>query len=324
MNSFGRKFRVTIFGESHGVALGVVMDGVPAGIPLDESDFTEDLMRRKSGARGTTSRKEDDLPRIVSGVFNGRTTAAPLTVMFTNNNTLSGDYANLREHPRPSHSDFVAGVKYHGQNDYRGGGHFSGRITLGLVAAGVVAKKMMPDVRIAAAIKEIGGRTSQIDQLIEQVLQRKDSVGGVIECRARGLPVGWGEPFFDSVESVVSHLVFSIPAVRGIEFGSGFAAARMFGSEHNDTITDSEGTTATNHAGGVVGGISNGNELIFRVAIKPTASISAPQKSYSFAEKEIQELVIKGRHDACIALRVPVILEAVTAIALADFMLLES
>lgn len=322
MNSFGRKLRVSIFGESHGEAVGCIIDGVPAGVELAVEDLERDLARRKAGARGTTPRKESDEPRIVSGVYNARTTAAPLTVLFRNENTLSGDYRNLTDHPRPSHADFVASVKYDGQNDPRGGGHFSGRITLGLVAAGAIAKKIIPNINISARVVEIGGQTSGFEQLIEDVLATQDSVGGVIECRATGIEAGLGEPFFDSVESVLSHLLFSIPAVKGVEFGNGFAAARLRGSQNNDCIIDSQGTTATNNAGGIVGGITNGNELIVRVAVKPTASISQTQMTYNFATSAVEPLVIKGRHDACIALRIPVIVEAAVALVLADFFLL--
>lgn len=317
MNSFGRKFRVSIFGESHGILIGVVLDGVRAGIPLSEDDLKADLDRRRSGAYGTTPRKEQDQPRIVSGVFNGHTTGAPLTIVFENGDTRSHDYSNLVTQPRPGHADFVAREKWHGMSDYRGGGHFSGRITLGLVAAGVVAKKMIPQVKITSEILEIGGQ-KDYQAILNDAIERGDSLGGIIECRAEGLPVGWGEPFFDSVEARLSHAIFSVPATRGIEFGTGFAAARLFGSQHNDLIVDADGRTATNHAGGVNGGISNGNPLVFRVAVKPTSSISLPQPSYNFARSAVEELVVHGRHDACIALRIPIVIEAVTAITLAD------
>lgn len=317
MNSFGRKFRVSIFGESHGIQVGVVIDGVRAGIALTEADLNADLDRRRSGARGTTPRKEQDAPRIVSGVFNGHTTGAPLTIVFENSNTQSHDYSNLVAQPRPGHADYVAREKWHGMSDYRGGGHFSGRITLGLVAAAVVAKKMIPQVEIKSRIVEIGGEADYAAKL-EQAIERGDSLGGIIECTATGLPVGWGNPFFDSVEACLSHAVFSVPATRGIEFGTGFAAARMMGSEHNDNIINAQGQTRTNHAGGVNGGISNGNPLVFRVAIKPTSSISRPQATYNFESGKVEELVVHGRHDACIALRAGVVLEAVTAITLCD------
>ncbi len=322
MNSFGNNFRVTIFGESHGIEIGVVVDGVPPGMSLDEKDLMEDIDRRRSGARGTTPRKEGDIPVIVSGVFNGFTTGAPVTILFRNENTRSSDYSQFSRHPRPGHADLVALCKFDGYSDYRGGGHFSGRITLPLVAAGVIAKKILKDVDIdiKAEIREIGGETDPdaINEVIDRVVKEGDSCGGIIECRAVGMPIGLGEPFFNSVESVISHMVFSIPAVRGIEFGQGFGSSRVRGSEHNDLIVDSDGGTATNNSGGVNGGISNGNDLVFRIAVKPTSSISKPQATYNFHTKKVEELVVEGRHDACIALRVPVVLEAATAIALAD------
>ena len=323
MDSFGRIFRVSIFGESHGINVGVVIDGCPSGIPLTENDLAADLARRKSGAKGTTPRKESDTPRIVSGTFDGHTTGAPLTILFDNENTRSGDYRNLAAHPRPGHADWTAARKFNGFQDYRGGGHFSGRITLGLVAAGAVAKKILKEVEIKAGIKEIGGCTdpAQFDAVIEQALAAHDSVGGIVECSVKNIPAGWGEPFFDSAESVISHAIFSIPAVKAIEFGAGFEAARMRGSENNDPITDPAGQTATNRAGGINGGITNGNPLVFRVAVKPTPSIAAPQHTLNLETGRVEELVVKGRHDACIALRVPVVVEAVTAIALADLAL---
>jgi len=320
MNSFGRLFKVNIFGESHGASVGINIDGCPAGIALSENDLMADLARRKSGAKGTTPRSEEDLPEIISGVFNGHTTGAPITIIFRNTNTISKDYSNLVTSPRPGHADFVAQEKYKGFQDYRGGGHFSGRLTLGIVAAGTIAKKVVADVTISAKLVAVGGRTD-IEAAIDEVVEAHDSLGGLVECRATGLPVGWGEPFFDSVESAISHIVFAIPATKGIEFGSGFAAAAMRGSEHNDAIVTPEGKTLSNHAGGVNGGISNGNELVFRVAIKPTSSIGIAQQTLNRKKGEVEELVIKGRHDACIALRVPVVLEAATAIALADLAL---
>lgn len=322
MNSFGTIFRVSVFGESHGIEVGCVVDGVPPGIPLTEEDMMPDLNRRRSGAKGTTPRKESDLPRIVSGVFNGFTTGAPLAVLFVNENTRSGDYRNLITHPRPGHSDFVAQHKFLGFADYRGGGHFSGRITLGLVAAGVIAKKILArqGVSVEAKLLAIGGDsdTSHFEEMILSSIKNQDSLGGLVECRVKGVPVGWGEPFFDSVESEISHLVFSIPATRGIEFGEGFAAATRKGSQHNDPIIDASGKTLTNNAGGINGGITNGNDIVFRVAVKPTSSISSKQQTFNTETGKVEELVVRGRHDACIALRVPVIVEAAAAIALAD------
>lgn len=322
MNSFGRLFRVNVFGESHGESVGVNIDGVPYGIPLKREDFLPDLERRKAGAKGTTPRKEDDLPFLKSGVFNDHTTGAPITILFENNNTRSADYAKLREFPRPGHADFVASKKYGGFEDYRGGGHFSGRLTLNLVAAGVIAKKILGDgIQVKAVLKEVGG-LPDAEKGLEAAIAAKDSVGGIVECTVDGLPIGWGEPFFDSVESNIAHAVFAIPAIKGVEFGAGFAAAKMKGLEHNDAIIDPNGKTATNNAGGVVGGITNGNQLVFRVAVKPTSSTPKEQQTLNIATGEVESFSVKGRHDLCIALRVPVVLEAVTAMVLADFKLI--
>lgn len=323
MNAFGRLFRVNVFGESHGASVGVNIDGVPAGLPLTVEDFLPDLERRKGGSRGTTPRKEDDLPHLKSGVFNDRTTGAPITILFENNNTRSADYEKLREFPRPGHADFVATEKYGGYEDYRGGGHFSGRLTLNLVAAGVIAKKLLGDqINVMARITEVGG-IADAEAGLEAAIAAKDSVGGIVECTVDGLPIGLGEPFFDSVESLIAHAVFAIPAVKGIEFGAGFAAAKMKGLEHNDPILDKTGKTATNHAGGIVGGITNGNQLVFRIAVKPTSSTPKEQHTLNIKSGEVETFSVKGRHDLCIALRVPVVLEAVTAMVLADLMLQE-
>ena len=324
MNSWGQIFRVSIWGESHGQQVGVSIDGVPAGIALCEEDFSKDLDRRRAGAAGTTPRKESDIPHIVSGVYNGFTTGSPLTIEFVNENTQSGDYRNLVKHPRPSHAALVAQQKWNGYNDPRGGGHFSGRITLGLVAAGVVAKKILgQEVKFSNEIVEISGEQdkAKFAEILESARTAQDSVGGVVECRAKGITAGLGEPFFDSAESLIAHLLFSIPAVKGVEFGKGFEAARMKGSEHNDAIIDKQGMTATNNAGGIVGGITNGNEIVVRAAIKPTASIAQEQATYNFESNKVEPLVIKGRHDVCIALRAAVVVESAIAIALADLKL---
>jgi len=322
MNSFGKIFRISIFGESHGNMVGVIVDGVPAGLPLTHNDFLADLNRRKSGAKGTTPRSEADQPKIMTGVFNNYTTGAPLTIVFENTNTQSKDYTKLRETPRPGHADFVASVKYGGFEDYRGGGHFSGRLTLGLVAAGVIAKKLIGPINIKAKLIEAGGITD-IDSAIDKAVADGDSIGGIIECRINELPIGIGEPFFDSVEAVLSHMVFSIPAIKGIEFGSGFMAAKMKGSEHNDLLISLNGKTSTNNAGGINGGITNGNELVFRVAVKPTSSTSKKQITMNIKTGKLDELEIQGRHDTCIALRVPVVLEAATSIVIADLLMQE-
>lgn len=322
MNSFGRIFKVQIFGESHGACVGVVIDGCPAGLAIDAGDFTADMQRRQGGnGMGTTPRKEDDIPELKSGVFNGATTGFPILIYIENNNTHSSDYEKLRRIPRPGHADFVAHKKFGGFEDYKGGGHFSARLTTGVVAAGVIAKKLLKGISVKASIIEIGGEAG-IEKGLQKAIVAKDSVGGIIECRINGLPVGIGEPHFDSVESVLAHAMFSIPAVKGVEFGAGFAAAKMFGTQHNDAIENIEGKTQTNHAGGIVGGITNGNELVFRVAIKPTASTPKEQNSLNWETGEMETFSIKGRHDLCVALRAPVIIEAYTAIVLTDLMLL--
>ena len=326
MNTFGNNFKVSIFGESHGPVVGVTVDGVFAGIPLGEEDFHDDILRRKSGAPGTTPRIEEDIPEIISGVYDGHTTGAPLTVIFRNDNTRPGDYESFRRNPRPGHADFTANLKFGGYNDPRGGGHFSGRLTLAIVAAGVVAKRMVHFASIQARLTELGGCSNpdSWSALLEAAEKDGDSLGGVVECVAGGLPIGMGEPFWDSVESKIAHAVFAIPGVRGIEFGDGFKASAMRGSEHNDPFPEHEchheegeehhccgrhkrvQPPLTNHAGGVNGGLTNGNPLVFRVAFKPTSSIA--------------KAGIPGRHDVCFALRTPVVVEAMTAIVLADFL----
>jgi len=320
MNAFGKLFKVSIFGESHGTSVGIVIDGCPAGLPLKQADFENDFSRRKSGAKGTTPRQEPDTPRIMSGVFNDRCTGAPLMILFENTNTRSGDYSQLKDTPRPGHADFTGHYKFGGYQDYRGGGHFSGRLTLGLVAAGVVAKKMIAPTSVTSSILEVGG-SSDIEAALDRAIENKDSIGGIIECSIASVPAGLGEPFFDSVEAVLSHMIFSIPAIKGIEFGAGFRAAKMTGSEHNDNIVSTQGGTETNHAGGINGGISNGNEICFRVAVKPTSSTHQTQRTINLLSGEMEDLTIEGRHDTCIALRVPVVVEAAAAIVIADLML---
>ena len=398
MNQFGNIFRVSIFGESHGEQIGVVVDGLAPGIPLSEADFAADIARRRSGAKGTTPRVEADEPHILSGVYDGYTTGAPLAIVFQNTNTHSQDYEALLNVPRPGHADYTANLKFGGYQDPRGGGHFSGRLTLPVVAAGVIAKKLLfatiagatrgrVQFRCDAKLVEIGGIAdpAQWEATLDAAQKEGDSLGGVVECTVSGVPAGLGEPFWDSVESRLAHALFAIPGVRGVEFGDGFAAARMKGSEHNDCYApagcghhhheggchghdenregcchehgaDHEGccheggehechqegheggchggeghheggcchrrgglvTPATNHAGGVNGGITNGNPLVFRVAFKPTSSIAKAQETYDFAKGEMTTLQVPGRHDTCFALRTPVIVEAMAAIVLAD------
>ena len=331
MNTFGRRFRVSVFGESHGELIGAVLDGVPAGLELSEHDFEDDILRRKSGVKGTTPRIEDDKPRIVSGVYEGHTTGAPLTIVFENANTKSQDYTQFEAMPRPGHADLTAALKWDDCQDPRGGGHFSGSLTLPIVAAGVVAKKILADATILddtpcdsvnARIVELGGRSDSWQEAIDKAMEEGDSLGAVVECEVPQIDPGYGEPFWDSVESVISHAIFSIPGVRGIEFGDGFAAAAMKGSEHNDPIGP-DGRPLKNGAGGINGGITNGAPITFRVAFKPTSSISRPQLTFNFATGEMDTLQVKGRHDVCFALRTPVIVEAMTAIALADLITLK-
>ncbi|MFN5361172.1 MAG: chorismate synthase [Bacteroidota bacterium] len=331
MNTFGRLFRLHIFGESHGPCVGITIDGCPAGLPLEARDFVTDMERRKGGIqKGTTPRQEDDIPVFQSGWFNGFTTGAPLTLLLENKNTRSEDYAKQRAFPRPGHADWVAGEKFGGFEDYRGGGHFSGRLTAPLVAAGVVAKKLIQyyagsqqrQIQLQANILEIGGETD-LDRGLQKAIDAKDSIGGIVECRVQGLPVGLGEHFFDSAESLLAHAVFAIPAIRGIEFGTGFAAARMMGSQHNDAIQDANGNTLTNHAGGMVGGLTNGQELVFRIAVKPTSSTPREQQTWNRATDQVESFAVRGRHDLCIALRVPVVLEAVTALVLTDLLMID-
>lgn len=322
MNSFGNIFRISIFGESHGVNVGIVIDGCPSGIKITHKELENELKRRKSGAKGTTPREEADKPHIVSGVFNDTTTGAPITILFENQNTRSKDYSKLREMPRPGHADFVARKKYGDYEDYRGGGHFSGRITLGIVAAGVIAKKIIDPIKVEAKLIEAGGQTD-IAAAVDQAIKDEDSIGGIIECTATNMPIGLGEPFFNSTEAMISHMMFSIPATKGIEFGSGFGAAKMKGAEHNDNIINMDGKTATNNAAGINGGITNGNDIVFRVPIKPTSSTHQVQETLNIKTGKIEKLDIEGRHDTCIALRIPVIIECATAIVLADLSLLE-
>ena len=342
MNTFGRKFRVSIFGESHGELIGVVLDGVPAGLELSPADFTQDILRRKSGAKGTTPRIEADEPKIVSGVFEGHTTGAPLTVVFENTNTKSSDYSLFAAMPRPGHADLTAAFKWDDCQDPRGGGHFSGRMTLPVVAAGVVAKKILQDATmlddtpfagVNARIVELGGiprcsdetchkaMPDQWQEAIDAAVKEGDSLGAVVECVVPELDPGYGEPFWDSVESQIAHAVFAIPGVRGIEFGDGFAAAAMKGSEHNDPIGP-DGRPTKNGAGGVNGGITNGAPLTFRVAFKPTSSIRKAQQTVNFATGEMDTLEVPGRHDVCFALRTPVVVESMAALVLADLVLM--
>ena len=306
MNTFGNKFRVSVYGESHGPATGIVLDGVPPGIALQEPDIIPDILRRKSGARGTTPRTETDEPHFLSGVYNGYTTGAPLCIVFDNAGARPQDYSEQPRVFRPGTADYTAQVKFHGYQDPRGGGHFSGRLTLPLTAAGSIAKKIIalhyPELSINTQIVRIGtlvvtdqsDMSSRVEALIDKVVTEGDSLGAVIACSVEQVPAGLGEPFFDSVESVLSHILFSIPGIKGITFGLGFEETLLKGSENP-------------HKGGIAGGITNGDILNFQLAVKPTPTVGK-----------------KGRHDACFALRVPVVAEAAAAIVMADFILSKS
>ena len=289
MNSFGVVFRLSLFGESHGPAIGIVVDGCPPGLTISPDDFLPDLSRRQSGSKGTTLRREPDLPEILSGVLDGVTTGAPVTLVTRNSDKISSDYDEFKQVPRPGHADFVSKVKFSGFSDMRGSGHFSGRITWGLVAAGVIAKKIAATSEIKAKLISAGG-SADIEKAIDDAIASNDSIGGIIECRIIKPPLGVGEPFFYSFESALSHLVFSIPAIKGIEFGAGFSAASMKGSQHNDPFVDSSGKTATNNAGGINGGITNGNEIVFRVVVKPTSSTGVDQNTFNFREEKMTTL----------------------------------
>ena len=319
-NTFGQSVTLTLFGESHGPAVGAVLDGLAPGLPVDEEFLRRQLARRRPATAMDTPRREPDNYQILSGVWQGRTTGTPLTIVIPNENTRSGDYTYGLA--RPSHADYAAYCKYHGFEDWRGGGHFSARLTVALVAAGVVAKKMLPaSIRFATRLTEIGGCTDpeRFNEVLHAAAADRDSVGGIVECRVQGVPLGLGQPFFDSAESMIAHLLFAVPAVKGVEFGSGFAGARLRGSENNDSFTDCDGTTATNNAGGINGGITNGNEIVVRAALKPTPSIGREQITYNLATNRVEPLEIHGRHDVCVALRGAVVVEAAVAIALANF-----
>ena len=323
MNSYGTLFKVTLYGESHQEAIGTIVDGVPAGIKIDDELITSDLMKRQPGAVGTTPRKEKDEFKILSGVFNGFSTGSPIHIMIENQNIQSKDYEHLKNQPRPGHADFVAGVKYNGFQDYRGGGRFSGRLTAALTAAGSIAKMIVP-FQFENKLIQIGALKDMewLDQYLSEVSKAGDSVGGIIEVKVSGIPVGLGEPFFNKLDSEIGKMMFSIPAVKGVEIGKGFAGIEMMGSKFNDEILDARGKTKTNHSGGVSGGISNGNDLIVKVFIKPTSSIQKEQETYNYTTNSVEKLEIGGRHDVCIARRAGIVVENALAIVLADLYLI--
>ncbi len=354
-SSFGKMLTVTIFGQSHGEAIGAVLDGLPAGIRLDFDAIARFMARRAPGGALSTARKEADQPQVLSGLCDGITCGAPLAVMIQNGDHRSHDYDKLRDLPRPMHADYPAAIKYHGCNDIRGGGQFSGRLTAPLCFAGAVAGQLLAQkgITVGAHIAAIHGVEDEpfdpvgidaetlrrvtaqafptlsvqagerMQREIEAARQSLDSVGGIVECAAVGLPAGIGEPLYESLESRISSLLFSIPAVKGVEFGAGFAAAVMTGSEHNDPFTVQNGVvrTATNRHGGILGGISTGMPVLFRAAFKPTPSIARPQQTVSLSQGCEEPLQIEGRHDPCVVLRAVPCVEAAASLALLDLML---
>lgn len=354
-SSYGTNLKVTLFGESHGEKIGVVIDGISPGIKFDYQEIEWLLQRRKPGQNKlTTQRNETDIPNIVSGVLNGVSTGTPICAFFENSDTHCKDYSQFKQIARPGHTDYTGFCRYNGFSDVRGGGHFSARITTGLVFAGALAKQVLAQKGIAVCshISQIGTvkdilfdlemepkdianlqreyfplLNKQVkDSMEQEVLKAKeklDSVGGQVECIVLGLPAGLGDPFFDSVESKISQIVFSIPAVKAIEFGAGVASVQMCGSEHNPRlkIEKDRVVETTNHNGGILGGITNGMPLVFRTSFKPTPSIAKEQQTVNFVTNEQVNLQIKGRHDPCVALRATPIVEAAAAIALLDILL---
>lgn len=350
-NTFGNNVSITLFGESHGVAIGAVVDGLPAGVKVDEDFISHQLDLRRPFGKISTPRQEADKFEIVSGVFKGKTTGTPICIIIYNDNTQSKDYSKTYGKARPGHADYTAFCKYNGCEDYRGGGHFSGRITAGLVAAGAIAIDLLSQkgIKIGTHISKCAGvedrsfidyeqdikalsdkkfpvldddKGEDIIMNIENAAIDGNSVGGVLETAVVGLPVGIGEPWFDSVESVLSHALFSIPAIKGVEFGVGFSCADMYGSEMNDNfvLVDNKITTKTNNNGGINGGITNGMPVIFRCAVKPTPSISKEQETIDFINNENTFLSVKGRHDPCIVHRARVVVDSITAIVLCDLL----
>lgn len=349
-STYGESLKLSIFGQSHGNAIGMTLDGIPAGLQVDLAALQQFLNRRAPGQNDwSTPRKEEDAPEFLSGILDGYTCGAPIAAMIRNTNTRSGDYAGLKQSPRPGHADFTAQIKYGGYQDAAGGGHFSGRLTAPLCIAGGLCKQWLEarGICIGAhlkAVADVEDRSfdplnpeldavktefpvldshigAQMQQAVAAARSEGDSVGGIIECAVTNLPVGLGEPMFGGMESRLAQIIYGIPAVKGLEFGAGFEAAAMRGSEHNDsfTVTDGNITTVTNHAGGILGGITSGMPLIFRVAIKPTPSIAKQQQTVS--NGSVTTLQIKGRHDPCIAPRAVPVMEAAAAIAIFDAIL---
>lgn len=319
MNNFLNEINLQIFGSSHSNYIGGVLNGIPSGLKIDFDTIEKSIVSRKGGDDGTTPRVEEDNVIWMSGMVNGITTGLPIAFAVKNKNIKPEDYC-FKDTPRPGHSDFTQLMKYGIHADISGGGQSSGRMTIVLVIAGQIAKLLLPQVEAKATIKEIGGEYDYT-KLVALTQEEGDSLGGIIECIVKYVPVGLGEPFFDSVESVLSHILFSIPGVKGVEFGAGFNAAKMKGSEFNDTIIDIKGTTKTNNSGGVNGGISNGNDIVFRVAFRPPSSIPKPQDTINLKTGEKVVLEVGGRHDVSYVLRTPIIIESVSYLVIADLFL---
>lgn len=351
-STYGENLKLSIFGQSHGPAIGLTLDGIPAGLPVDADLLQVFLNRRAPGQNDwSTPRREEDRPEFLSGILDGFTCGAPIAAVIYNKNTRSGDYANLKDCPRPGHADYTAQIKYGGFQDAAGGGHFSGRLTAPLCIAGGLCKQWLEEmgIRINARISALAGiedapldpihpETNRIGadfpvidpeagarmrEAIAAARAEGDSVGGIVECVITGLPGGLGEPMFGGVESRIAQIVYGIPAVKGLEFGAGFSVSTLRGSQNNDAYTLEDGTlrTLTNHSGGILGGITSGMPVLFRAAIKPTPSISRPQQSISLSKEEIQTLIVKGRHDPCIVPRAVPVVEAAAAIAIFDLIL---
>ncbi|MCH3953695.1 MAG: chorismate synthase [Eubacterium sp.] len=325
-SSYGKWVRISIFGQSHSEAIGVTIDGLPAGIRIDMAELQRFMNRRAPGqSRYSTPRKEADRPEFISGLVEDITCGTPLTALIRNTNTKSKDYDNIRDIPRPGHADLTAHIKYRGFEDVRGGGHFSGRLTAPLCVAGGIFKQILQrkGIEIDARIVEIGGNSEDPYAEIDRAREDLDSVGGIVECRVTGVPAGIGDPMFDGVENTIAQTVFAIPAVKGIEFGAGFSAAGMRGSQNNDPFyMDEDGKirTRSNNSGGILGGITNGMEIVFRCAFKPTPSIAKPQDSISWSTGKDAVLEIKGRHDPCIVPRALPCVESAAALALINLM----
>ncbi len=327
MNTLGSQFCFSSFGESHGPLVGVVVSGCPPGIPLTKSIIDNALEERRPGASDlVTQRKEEDKCEIASGVLAGKTTGAPICVTVQNRDVLSNDYAEITNKPRPGHADYPAFVKYGGYNDVRGGGRFSGRLTIAHVVAGVIARQILSpyNLDVTSRITQIGNETEDFEKIIRDVLNAKDSVGGIIKTTILGLPVGLGEPLFNPVESCIAHAMFTIPGIVGIEFGDGFKSALQRGSEHNDpyNIENNRVILKTNHCGGVLGGMTVGSPLEFSVVVKPTSSIGIPQQTVDLKTRKPTTLTIQGRHDPCIALRAVPVVKYTTWFVLVDLFMM--